>query len=104
VICIMVELTSLPPSHLFLRLNPEWFNFLALDCPGYPGKEAVKCVFIVTRWLDWLPVSVDDDGLLFLRYPKLLLKPRSFKSPSANLDFSTIIEGLMLKAKSTEGK
>jgi len=34
----MVELMSLPPHHLLLQENPEWFTFLV---PAYPGLTQV---------------------------------------------------------------
>ena len=33
-ICIMVQLRPLPPHHLLLQQNPEWFILLV---PAYPG-------------------------------------------------------------------
>jgi len=29
----------LPPHHLLLQQNPEWFTFLVPACPGCPGKK-----------------------------------------------------------------
>jgi len=41
----MVQLMPLPPHHLLLQQNPEWFTFLV---PGYPGcwKKAVKWMYL----------------------------------------------------------
>ena len=47
----MVQLMPLPPRHLLLQQNPEWFILLVPAYPGCPGKKAVKrlcdcvCVF-----------------------------------------------------------
>ena len=47
----MVQLMPLPPHHLLLQQNPEWFIFLVPAYPGCSGKKAVKwlcvcvCVF-----------------------------------------------------------
>jgi len=38
----MVQLMSLPPIHLLLQYNTEWYTFLALTYPGCPGKKAIK--------------------------------------------------------------
>jgi len=38
----MVKLMPLPPYHLLLHWNPEWFAFVVLAYPGCPGKKAVK--------------------------------------------------------------
>jgi len=38
----MVQLKQLPPDHLLIHQNPEWFAFLVLAYPGCPGKKAVK--------------------------------------------------------------
>jgi len=40
----MVKLMLLPPHHLLLQQNPEWFTFLGPIYPGCPGKRAVKWV------------------------------------------------------------
>ena len=40
----MVQLMPLPPHHLLLQQNPEWFNLLVPAYPGSPGKKAVKRV------------------------------------------------------------
>jgi len=40
----MVQLMPLPPHHLLLHQNPEWFTFLVPPYPQSPGKEAVKWV------------------------------------------------------------
>ena len=36
----------LPPHHLLLQQNPEWFILLVLAYPGCPGKKAVKCLCV----------------------------------------------------------
>ena len=45
----MVQLMPLPPRHLLLQQNPEWFILLVPAYPGCPGKKAVErlcvCVF-----------------------------------------------------------
>jgi len=38
----MVQLMPLPPHHLLLQKNPEWFTFLVLAYPGCPVKKAIK--------------------------------------------------------------
>jgi len=38
----MFQLMPLPPHHLLLQKNTEWFTFLVLAYPGCPGKMAVK--------------------------------------------------------------
>jgi len=38
----MVQLMPLPPHHLLLQYNPEWFTFLVLGYPDCAGKKAVK--------------------------------------------------------------
>jgi len=38
----MVQLMPLPPHHLLLQHNPEWFTYLVPAYPGCPGKKAVK--------------------------------------------------------------
>ena len=42
----MVQLMPLPPSHLLLQQNPEWFILLVPTYPGCPGKKAVKRVCV----------------------------------------------------------
>ena len=46
----MVQLMPLPPPHLLLQQNPEWFILLLPAYPGCPGKKVVKrlcvCVFV----------------------------------------------------------
>ena len=44
----MVQLMPLPPHHLLLKQNPEWFILLLPAYPGCPGKKAVKrlCVCV----------------------------------------------------------
>ena len=38
----MVQLMPLPPHHLLLQQNPEWFILLEPAYPGCPGKKATK--------------------------------------------------------------
>jgi len=38
----MVQLMPLPPHHLLLQLNPEWFTFLVPAYPGLPGKRPMN--------------------------------------------------------------
>jgi len=38
----MVQLMPVPPDHLLLQKNPEWFAFLVPAYLGCPGKKAVK--------------------------------------------------------------
>jgi len=38
----MVQLMPLPPHHLLLLQNPEWFTFLVPAYPGCPGKKTIK--------------------------------------------------------------
>jgi len=40
----MVQLMPLPPHHLLLQENPEWFTFLVLACPGCPGEKVVEWI------------------------------------------------------------
>jgi len=42
----MVQLMPLPPRHLLLHQNPDWFNLSVVCLPGCPGKEAVKRVSV----------------------------------------------------------
>ena len=45
----MVQQMSLPPHHLLLQQNSEWYLLVGLAAhPGCPGKKAVKrlCVFV----------------------------------------------------------
>ena len=42
----MVQLMPLPPHHLLLQQNPEWFILLVPAYPGCPGKKAVKCLCV----------------------------------------------------------
>ena len=44
----VVKLMPLPPRHLLLQQNPEWFILLVPAYPGCPGKKAVKwlCVCV----------------------------------------------------------
>ena len=48
----MVRLMPLPPRHLLLQQNPEWFILLVPAYPGCPGKKAVKwlCVCVCAYW------------------------------------------------------
>ena len=51
---LMVQLMPLPPHHLLLQKNAEWFILLVPAYPGCPGKKAVKylcvCVFVDPVW------------------------------------------------------
>ena len=43
----MVQLMLLPPYHLLLQYNPEWFTFLMPAYPGGPGKKLLNvCVCV----------------------------------------------------------
>jgi len=42
----MVQLMPLPPHHLLLQQNPEWFILLIPAYPGCPGKKAIKRLFV----------------------------------------------------------
>ena len=44
----MVQLMSLPPHHLLLHENPEWFTFLVPACPGW--KEAINGSGSTNNW------------------------------------------------------
>jgi len=35
----MFQLMPLPPHHLLLQQNPEWFTFLVMAYPSCPGKR-----------------------------------------------------------------
>ena len=43
-----LQLMPLPPHHLLLQQNPEWFILLVPAYEGYRGKKAVKrlCVYV----------------------------------------------------------
>ena len=59
----MVQLMPLPPHHLLLQQNPEWFIILVPAYPGCPGKKAVKCLCVCVFCLNFLEdcfVSVND--------------------------------------------
>ena len=45
----MVQLMPLPPHHILIQQNLEWFILLVLAYPGCPGKKAVKrlCVCLL---------------------------------------------------------
>jgi len=38
----MVQLMPVPPHHLLLQYNPQWFTFLVLAYPDCAAKKAVK--------------------------------------------------------------
>jgi len=38
----IVQLMLLPPHHLLLQYNPEWFTFLVPAYVGCPGRKAIK--------------------------------------------------------------
>jgi len=38
----MVQLMPLPPHHLSIQYNPEWFTFLVPAYPGCPGERTIK--------------------------------------------------------------
>ena len=40
----MVQLMPLPPHHLLLQHNPEWFILLVPAYPGCPGKRLLNAV------------------------------------------------------------
>ena len=42
----MVQLMPLPPHHLLLQQNPEWFILLVAAHLGYPGKKAAKRLYV----------------------------------------------------------
>ena len=43
----MVQLMPLPPRHLLLQQNPEWFILLVPAYPGCPGKRPLNgCVCV----------------------------------------------------------
>ena len=45
----LVQLMPLPPRHLLLQQNPEWFILLVPAYPGCPGKRPLNgcvCVYI----------------------------------------------------------
>ena len=46
----MVQQMPLPPRHLLLQQNPEWFILLVLAYPGCPGKKAVKRLCVCDDW------------------------------------------------------
>jgi len=38
----LIQLMPLPPHHLLLQQNPEWFTFLVPAYPGCPGKRRLN--------------------------------------------------------------
>ena len=46
----MVQLMPLPPRHLLLQQNPEWFILLVPAYPGCPGKKAVKRLCVCVKY------------------------------------------------------
>jgi len=38
----VVQLMPLPPHHLLLQYNPEWFTFLVPAYPDCPGKRPLN--------------------------------------------------------------
>jgi len=38
----MAHLMAMPPDHLLLQYNPEWFTFLVPAYPGCPGKSPLN--------------------------------------------------------------
>ena len=47
----MVQLMPLPPRHLLLQQNPEWFILLVPAYPGCPGKRPLNvCVCVLRRF------------------------------------------------------
>ena len=42
----MVQHMPLPPHHLLLQQNPEWFILLVPAYPGCPGKRLFACVSV----------------------------------------------------------
>ena len=50
----MVQLMPLPPHHLLLQQNPEWFILLVPAYPGCPGKRLLKvCVCVFHSVVSW---------------------------------------------------
>ena len=47
----MVQLMPLPPHHVLLPQNQEWFILLLTAYPGHSGKKAVKQVAVVEKTL-----------------------------------------------------
>jgi len=43
----MAQLMTLPPHHLLLHENPDWFNLLLYNLFMLSGKEAVKRVSVI---------------------------------------------------------
>jgi len=47
-ICIMVQLMSLPPHHLLLHYNRDWFDLSGAGLPGCLGKKAFNgCLSVI---------------------------------------------------------
>ena len=42
----MVKLMPLPPHHLLLQQNTEWYMFLVPVCPGGLGKKPLNVVLV----------------------------------------------------------
>ena len=56
---LMVQLMPLPPHHLLLQQNPEWFILLVPAYPGFPGKKAIKCLCVCVCFVDyWIYAAV----------------------------------------------
>ena len=47
---VQLQLMPLPPHHLLLQQNPEWFFLLVPAYPACPGKKAVKCLCVCVLW------------------------------------------------------
>jgi len=54
----IVQLMPLPPHHLLLQKNPEWFTFLVPAYPGCPGKKSLNGI------TDVIVVVVNDKILM----------------------------------------
>jgi len=47
----MVQLMPLPPQHVLLQYNPEWFTFMVRAYPGCPGKRPLNgCSVVVVNF------------------------------------------------------
>jgi len=52
----MVQLMPLPPYHILLQYNPEWFTFLVPAYLGYPGKRPLNgCTVAVVNFEAVMP-------------------------------------------------
>ena len=64
----MVQLMPLPPRHLLLQQNPEWFILLVLAYPSCPGKKAIKWLCVCVCALNIYRVELPPNGCFLNKY------------------------------------